>query len=59
MSTFERENEGELIENPRFLCERCGLANVRLIDIGGPPAAKCTNCGAGYAEIGAGQEGSL
>ena len=48
MSLFERENEGEIIKNPRFVCELCGFANVKLIDIGGTPAAKCTSCGAGY-----------
>lgn len=46
------ENEGEALENPRFICEACGLANVALIDAGPLPAAKCTNCGMGYYEKG-------
>lgn len=45
---FDFPNEGEIIEDPAFLCDLCGFANVRLVDIGGRPAAKCTNCGAGY-----------
>mgnify|MGYP000465144703 CR=1 FL=1 len=42
---FEYENEGVVIENPSFVCEKCGYANVVLIT-GAKPAAKCTNCGA-------------
>lgn len=45
---FELENEGEFIENPSFVCDECGFANVKLIDAGPLPAAKCTNCGMGY-----------
>jgi len=45
---IDRPNEGELIKDPLFVCDRCGFANVRLIDIDGTPAAKCTNCGVGY-----------
>ena len=47
---FDLENEKILIENPRWLCEECGFANVKMIVIQGKPAAKCTNCGAGYIE---------
>lgn len=45
---LEGENEGEIVKNPRFVCEECGFANVRLIDVGTLPAAKCTSCGVGY-----------
>lgn len=48
---MELPNKGEIIENPRFVCEKCGLANVELIDIDGAAAAKCTNCGVGYLEV--------
>lgn len=49
---FELENEGALIEDPRFVCEECGFANVKMMVIQGKPAAKCTDCGAGYLETG-------
>jgi transcription elongation factor Elf1 len=45
---FDYENEGEIIEDPMFMCERCGYANVRLVDIDGRGAAKCTSCGVAY-----------
>jgi len=48
MNPYERENEGEVIENPLFVCDRCGFANVQLVDIEGAAAAKCTNCGVSY-----------
>jgi transcription elongation factor Elf1 len=45
---FDYENDGEVIENPSFMCELCGFANVVLVNIDGYGAAKCTNCGAKY-----------
>lgn len=49
---FDYPNEGEIELNPRFVCEACGYANVRLIVANGKPAAKCTSCGQGYLERG-------
>jgi len=40
----------EINDNPRFICENCGYANVKMIDAATCPAAKCTNCGTGYLE---------
>jgi len=45
---FDYPNEGKVIEDPSFLCEECGFANVTLVDIDGAGAAKCTHCGASY-----------
>jgi len=49
---LRQENEGKIINNPRFVCDECGYANVVLIDAP-KPAAKCTNCGVGYIEVSA------
>jgi hypothetical protein len=54
---FDRANEDEIIENPAFQCNLCGFANVRLVEIRGQPAAKCTNCGAGYLNTNHNQTG--
>jgi hypothetical protein len=54
---FDYPNEGEIIEDPAFLCELCGYANVHLVEIRGRAAAKCTNCGAGYLTTETDREG--
>lgn len=47
---FQGENNDTVVEDPRFVCEECGFANVALTTCNGFPAAKCTECGASYLE---------
>lgn len=45
---FDRPNQGQVTLDPRFVCDECGFANVRLTTANGQPAAECTECGQGY-----------
>jgi len=37
-------------KSPRFMCDSCGYANVKLAFIDGTVGAHCTECGKKYIE---------